>query len=321
MVYRKIGKSEAMSLKRKNNIWLFLVLLGMFVATAVVVCCVLCVDNFSEGDDQSKVEDSEAEVLVTQDLESLNPDVKSEFQKIDFQPVVEEWAESIGGDKGVFIYDLDRDETVASYNSTEKYSTASLYKLFVVYEGYRRLESGEWQADAPAGSTGYTIKECLDLAIRQSHSPCAETMWREIGHEELQKIVEEEFGVSDTSVGNLVSTPEDIATMLKIYYYHSDIENADLVAQMKDSFLTQPITEYNWRQGLPSGFSRANVYNKVGWDYNPNGGYWNIYDDAAIVEFPEDKRNFIVVVMTNHVSYQQVRTLGTMIENQYVLKN
>jgi hypothetical protein len=86
---------------------------------------------------------------------------------------------------------------------------------------------------------------------------------------------------------------------------------------MMDSFLNQPITTYNWRQGLPSGFSRARVYNKVGWDYNPNGGYWNIYHDAAIVEFPEENRHFIVVVMTNRVPFQKIKEFGMLLENAF----
>ena len=42
-----------------------------------------------------------------------------------------------------------------------------------------------------------------------------------------------------------------------------------------------------------------------------------IYHDAAIIEFPEKDRHFIVVVMTNKVSYQQIRKLGTMIETEF----
>ena len=87
---------------------------------------------------------------------------------------------------------------------------------------------------------------------------------------------------------------------------------------MKDSFLSQPVTTYNWRQGLPSGFSKANVYNKVGWDYNAKTRNWNIYHDAAIIEFEEQNRHFIVVVMTNRVPYQKIRQLGTEIENKFL---
>ena len=96
---------------------------------------------------------------------------------------------------------------------------------------------------------------------------------------------------------------------------------------MMDSFLNQPVTAYNWRQGLPSGFSDAvKVYNKVGWQYmideedeegNVVKGHWEVYDDAAIIEFTENERHFIVVVMTSNVDFRQIRRFGTMIEEHY----
>lgn len=234
---------------------------------------------------------------------------------VNFQPVVDEWTQSVDGNKSVAIYDLERDEMAASYNLSENYNTASLYKLFVVYEGYRLVQSGEWQADAPAGSTGYSILECLDLSIRESYSPCAETLWAEIGHDKLDEIIESDFEIHDSSISTLTSNASDITKMMKIFYEHTDVTDDELIKTMKDSFLNQPATTYNWRQGLPSGFQSANVYNKVGWDYNP-AGYWNVYHDAAIVEF-SDGRHFVVVVMTNRVPFEKIRQFGSQLESTY----
>lgn len=243
---------------------------------------------------------------------------ETEIEKVDFQPIIDAWATSISGNKSILIYDLERDEIVGEYNTTEDYDTASLYKLFVVYEGYRRLESGEWQADDPAGTTGYTIPECLDLAIRESHSVCAETLWTKIGHSNLDEIIETDFKITKSDISSLTSNVGDIGKMMRLFYEHPDIKNETLVARMKDSFLNQPKTDYNWRQGLPSGFSeKVNVYNKVGWDYDAEKKYWNVYHDAAIVEFPEKKRHFIVVAMTKKVPYQSIRELGTKIEEAF----
>ena len=120
--------------------------------------------------------------------------------KIDFQPVVDNWVSSVGGNKSVLIYDLERNEVVGEYNSKKDYSTASLYKLFVVYEGYRRVQSGEWKADNRAGSTGHTILECLDLSIRESNSTCAETLWDMIGRSNLDNIIVNDFIINDSQI-------------------------------------------------------------------------------------------------------------------------
>ena len=241
-------------------------------------------------------------------------------KEIDFQPVVDKWAASVKGNRSVLIYDLDLDKTVAEYNIKEPYNTASLYKLLVVYEGYKRVQNGTWDGKAKAGSTGYTISKCLDLAIRESHSPCAETLWGMIGRDNLDVIIEKEWGIVDSKISRLRSVSTDIMKIMKKFYMHDDITDKALLTQMWDSFLNQPKTTYNWRQGLPSGFKKAEVYNKVGWEYNADKKYWNIYHDTAIVKFPtEDKktRNFIVVAMTNRVDFSNIKKLGTMLEEKF----
>lgn len=316
MVSTKVNKRQAVARKKARaaalrNPLKIAVLLAIFIAGAVSIYFVLSYFLNKNTPSETNTAIVEPESEPEPEPEVVLPD------KIDFQPIVDEWAQSVGGNRSVLIYDLDRDEVAGEYNTKEGYGTASLYKLFVVYEGYRRLQSGEWQADEPAGSTGYTILKCLDLAIRESYSPCAETLWAKIGQSNLDGIIENDFKITNSTISKLVSNPEDIMKMMKIFYERPEITDASLVDVMKDSFLNQPTTTYNWRQGLPSGFSKAKVYNKVGWDFNPNTNSWNIYHDAAIVEFPEQNRHFIVVVMTNQVPYQQISKLGSMIEESF----
>lgn len=237
----------------------------------------------------------------------------------DLQGALNSWVRSVGGEKGAIFYDLDSGKVLAQYNADEKFATASLYKLFVVYEGYRRVQNGTWNGEDRAGSTGYTISKCLDKAIRESHSACAETLWAMIGRDNLDTAVQNDFGLPSVTVGSLTATPREIMQMMLKYYTHEDITNTELIATMKDSFLSQPASAglcsglCNWRQGLPSGFSdQVLVYNKVGWNFN--GSIWTIYDDAAILDFTEKDRHLIVVVMTSGVDYKYIRNLGSLIE-------
>ena len=240
--------------------------------------------------------------------------------EIDFQPVIDSWVTTVGGTKSVLIYDLKLDKVVGEYNISEDYNTASLYKLFVVYEGYKRVNTDEWDGKAKAGSTGYTINKCLDLAIRESYSPCAETLWSLIGHDALDTIIETEWEIVDSDISKLTSNVSDITKIMQRFYVHPDFDNPELLTAMWDSFLNQPATTYDWRQGLPSGFTEASVYNKVGWDYNPDGKYWNIYHDTAIVKFPLSDgttRDFVVTVMTNKVDYKYIKNFGKMLETYF----
>ena len=265
------------------------------------------------------------EVSDDSNVEGSTDDTGNEpvIEKIDFQSVVDAWVKTVNGNKSILIYDLDFDEVVGEYNAKETYGTASLYKLFVVYEGYKRVFDGTWNSNNKAGSTGKTISKCLDLAIRESHSPCAETLWGMIGRDNLDKIIETEWKITNSDISKLTSNALDIMQILKRFYEHPDFDDAEIISAMWDSFLNQPATTYDWRQGLPKGFKKASVYNKVGWDYNADKKYWNIYHDAAIVKFPTEDgktRDFIVVVMTNKVDFKNIRKFGTMLEDKFYEK-
>ena len=264
----------------------------------------------------------EAEAGVETEIETeAPPDIEPVLpEAVSFQPTIDEWVKTVGGNKSILIYDLNRNEIAGEYNTKEKYSTASLYKLFVVYEGYKRVNNGEWDGNKKAGSTGYTIDKCLDLAIRESYSPCAETLWAMIGHDALDKIIETDWSIANSDISKLTSNVSDVTEMMKRFYLHPDFDNPELLSSMWDSFLNQPETTYDWRQGLPSGFKKASVYNKVGWDYNADGRYWNIYHDTAIVKFPladGTTRDFVVTVMTNRVDYKNIKKFGEMLENAF----
>lgn len=284
-----------------------------FVLTATIAICSMFLireltsEQPSEGEDTSIVPAPEPEPEPAPVL----PDA------INFQSTIDNFVNSTRGSRSVIVYDVERDELAGVYNPAENYNTASLYKLFVVYEGYKRIQNGTWDPNTIIGYQGKTILECLDLSIRESYSPCAEPLWNLIGRDELDNIIANEYGIVNSDISSLTSNANDILSIMKLFYNHPDFTREDLVSRMKDSFLNQPVTTYNWRQGLPSGFSRANVYDKVGWDYNPDGGYWNIYHDAAIVEFPEQNRHFIVVVMTNRVPFQKIKEFGTNLESFY----
>ena len=311
MVSRKTNKRKAVKSKTRKawKIAIYAFFLGFMVAGITLAILLLIFKPYKESSLDNTVNE---EVTVDEpEPEIVLPD------RIDFQAIIDDWAKKSGGNKSVVIYDLERDEIVGEYNPNLTYNTASLYKLFVVLEGYRRIQTGEWRAGEIAGSTGKTISQCLDLAIRESYSPCAEVLWSKIGRAELDSIIKNDFHITNSDITNLISNPMDILAVMKLFYKHNYITDEALLNQIKDSFLNQPTTTYNWRQGLPSGFVKANVYNKVGWDFNPDGNYWNIYHDAAIVEFPESNRHYIIVVMSNRLPFQQIRQLGANIEKHF----
>lgn len=260
--------------------------------------------------------------------ENTEPVATSEVKKpnfIDLQPTLDEWLSTTSGTKSVIIYDLDNDRVAAEYQPDQTFSTASLYKLFPVYLGYTEVEKGDLDPNTKLVS-GYTVSRCLDLAIRESNSTCAEGLIQILGPQAVQQAAEE-WGTKNTNIHSLQSTPADIVKVLQKYYTHPELSN-ETYNKILDSMLNQPATTSDlcdgycdWRQGLPKGFTdnSTKVYNKVGWDYNPEG-YWNLYNDAAIVEIASDLQDtphhYAIVVMTSHINPNKIAALGAKIEQK-----
>lgn len=233
---------------------------------------------------------------------------KTEF--INLQPTVNHWLSGIKAKVGLVIYDLDNDEVAAELNPNQIFSTASIYKLFFAYVGYQDIDSGYIDPDRPFAITNdyradsYTFSECLDLMIRESYNGCADPIRSNQRLYRRAEALIDELDLTHTTDGGLYSTPAELTTFLRFLYRDHDL-SAESWASFQDSMLNQPPTKvnekdtYDWRQGLPKGFSSSvMVYDKVGWAWSDTGSYWTTYNDAAIVEFPDLNRHYIIVLLT-----------------------
>jgi beta-lactamase class A len=216
------------------------------------------------------------------------------------QPTVDEWVKSTGGTVSVHITDTSG-KVLATHNADKTYFTASIYKLYVAYVGYQKVDDGTYSLDDPYLS-GYTRGECLHVMIRDSNSPCGEKMWAELGKANLTEQMKS-YGLKATSLTGLETTAADAAVILTNIANGNDLKPASQKAYL-DSMKTQDAL---YRRGLPSGFKKLTVYNKVGWNLNQE---WH---DTAIVE-TKDCQKLIVSVFTNGAGYKSIATLGAQIE-------
>lgn len=243
---------------------------------------------------------------------------------INLQPTIDHWLSTLpsNAEVGLMIYDLDNEQIAAEYHSNKIFNAASIYKLFFVYDGYRQIASGAEDADRyfvtaydDFHSGALTLGDCLDLMIRESYNTCADPMRSDSARFARAEALAAELELKNTSSAGLYSSAADLTELLKLYYQHPDLSE-ELWTKIQDSMLNQPKTTYEWRQGLPSGFNNPNVkvYDKVGWNWT--GDYWDPYDDAAIVEFTEQNRHYIVVVMTRFLpNVAPLISLGQAIES------
>lgn len=284
------------------------VLAGLSVGIALLVIFGVVgwfYQNTKEKNNDKDVTTETAEVddesIVSQPSETKEEEKKPAFDNQKLQTVLDEWASSIPGSSraGVVLMDEAGDE-LASVSAVETFFTASIYKLYVAYEGYRMVDAGTYDVSTPY-LNGKTLGECLDLMIRESNSPCAEKMWNGIGKDLLDAKMKE-YGIKNTSMVGLSTTAEDAATML------ARIDRGEGLSKESQAKFLESMKTQIYRDTLNVGFSsKVTVYNKIGF----NGQLE--YHDTAIAKLA-DGRTIIVSVLTSEVGTKNIVALAQKLE-------
>jgi beta-lactamase class A len=296
-------KKQYMQGTKKSQVVLALVLIATLACVAFVLWWFY--ENTSMKEDGS-VNNPVAESQVTQEqtLEE-QPETKAElFDAQELQKIVEDWASpKLTDSSRASVVLMDEDgNLLAGFKIEGQYFAASIYKLFVTYEGYRQVDAELVNAQE-VYQGGRTRIECLDAMIRDSDSPCGEKMWDELGKESLTDILIS-YGIMNTSMIGLSTTAEDAGKML------SKIAKGDGLSDSSRQLYLSSMKEQDalYRRGFPSGFSEdTTVYNKVGWNEQQE---WH---DVGIIE-TADGRKLIYAVMTENVGSKQIAQLAKEIE-------
>lgn len=219
-----------------------------------------------------------------------------------YQQIIENWATSHRGTYSIVITNANDGTELATFKGDSDYFTASIYKLYVAYVGYQKIDDGTYNPDESYSGSLSRI-ECLDEMIRSSYSPCAEKWWAELGKEELTEKMEG-YGLKHTNLVSLTTSAEDAALILERIW-----QGKDLSKESREKFLdSMKDQEALYRRGLPSGFDGPTVYNKVGWNETIE---WH---DTAIVDFGEG-RVLAISVFTKNAGMANVADLAKTIQS------
>lgn len=222
-----------------------------------------------------------------------------EFDAKAIQAAVTSWVKGHKGTYSVVVSNPETEKVLATSLPDKSYFTASIYKLYVAYEGYRKVDDGTYSLSDPYLS-GWTRGKCLDQMIRVSHSPCAEKMWAELGKENLNTQMKK-YGLTNTSMTGLSTTAEDAAIML------TRIQKGEGLSEKSQKSFMDSMKGQIYRDGLPAGFTTATVYDKVGFNGKVE------YHDTAIVKL-KDGRILIVSVLTQNAGTKNIAGLATAIQ-------
>lgn len=220
-----------------------------------------------------------------------------DFDAVSLQSALNEWLSKQNGLAGIVVTDRNG-RVLASVNPDMNFFAASIYKLYVAYEGYLQVDRGDVVA-AENYVQGNSRGECLDLMIRESDSPCAEAWWAELGREELTAKLQT-YGLKNTDMSAVRTTAADAAVML------SRIVSADELSEDSKTKLLTSMREQIYDATFDKVFTEQTVYNKIGFrDYDE-------YHDVAIIEL-QDGRMLVVAALTDGVGTQNIRALGESI--------
>jgi hypothetical protein len=219
----------------------------------------------------------------------------------DLQKLAEDWDSGHRGTYSIVITDESGDQ-LAAVNADRQYFMASIYKLYVAYVGYQKVDSGQYKLDEPYWN-GWTRGKCLDEMIRTSHSPCGEKMMAELGRPYLAEVLER-YGITETAWGAFTTNAPDAAIVLGRLQRGQDLADASR-GRMLDSLKGQV-----YRDALAGGFAPLTVYDKVGFREQDE------YHDVGIVELA-DGRHIIISVMTSGAGSRNIAGLAEAIRTAY----
>ena len=297
-------KNQYMQGTKKSQIVLTLVLIATLACVSFVLWWFY--KNTSLGQNGT-VNIPVIESLISTDTPQEEEKQETKIEQFDalvLQKVVEDWASpKLTDSSHASVALMDEDgKLIAGFKADSQYFGASIYKLFVAYEGYRQVDTKSVNPEETYQGSRTRI-DCLDAMIRDSDSPCAEKLWDELGKQNLTDTFVY-YGIENTSMTGLSTTAEDAGKMLSRI-----AKGPGLSESSRELYLSSMETQDAlYRRGFPSGFSSGvTVYNKVGWNEQQE---WH---DVGIIK-TTDGRKLIYAVMTENVGSKQIAQLAREIE-------
>lgn len=214
-----------------------------------------------------------------------------------FQALISDWAKGRGGQFGISFISLDGAFS-ASYNGSSKFTSASIYKLYLADIIYNKVSNGQLSLTDPINGT--TIQGCIEVMIVRSDNPCAIALGNLVGWSANNSYLQGKgFGSTSFVSGGHLTTANDTAKLLTM------LNNGSLISPEYKGQLISYMNRNIYRSGIPAG-SLGSVSNKVGF----LGG---LNHDAGIVNHP--KGSYVLVIMSSGSNFNSIADLSRKISN------
>ena len=209
------------------------------------------------------------------------------------------------GRTGVWIADRGSTTPLYSHDANTNVTTASLYKLGVLMEAERRVDSGQLryrdmitigEDDVTEEGSGYevgavlSVDDALEAMITMSDNGAALALWHLFGGDTIDATLARagmpDFHVTFDSAGNTVATPRAVGTFFGL------LARKELVSAAASERMIARLQRQTINDRLPAALPKQTVV------AHKTGNLEGLIHDAGIIFTPRGER--IVVVMTSN---------------------
>ena len=217
------------------------------------------------------------------------------------EALIKDFASSHAGTYGVALIELSGKQRSALYNSSEQYTAASMYKLFVAYSTLLRIESSEWHWDDANIVGDKNLSKCFDDMIVVSDNDCARALMSKASNSAVTNEAVA-IGCSHTTfrTSDYRTTASDVALFLVKLQTGTILKD-----QSSRDTLINAMKRSAFRNGIPSGTNNI-VADKVGF-------LEDLLHDASIVYAPTG--TYVLVILTDSSSWANIAELTRQLDS------
>lgn len=175
-------------------------------------------------------------------VESNNIEVSSPTPQINLQleRIFNEKIPSLKGRWAVVVKDMNSQKTY-SYNENEIFSSASLYKLTVMWATFEEIKKGTMKLDDPIAGT--TVKDALNAMITISDNETALALAEKIGWKNIENLMKKEgIEIDLTSTNSPFISASAVEHIFERIYLETAVDK-DSSIQMKRLLFAQQIND------------------------------------------------------------------------------
>jgi beta-lactamase class A len=226
-------------------------------------------------------------------------------KSIQIQAVLDAWAKSHSSQQwSVIVQGLGNDTSKAAISAGSSFNTASIYKLFLMYPLFQAYSSDSLSSTYVTvdGRGSVSLKNCVELMIKNSDNPCGEAVGRKLGWAKANKMLKI-LGLKSTNLNNpngITTTSADTALFLEKLY------SGQVLTDENQQYVLGLMQQQRYRSGIPAGCPSCTVSDKT-------GDIGVARHDAGIVQYQGGA--YVLSIFTNGASYAQIAQLTREIQS------